>query len=388
MKQSAKQRRVAAAKKLPLFLGSPQISLQLQNTRKVSQESIISDTVRGYSSYYKKYGILDYHSKGINGAGVSIVIIDSGLIVPESGRLENVKLISLRHLPVESGKCSQHGVAVASLIAAKPMNDMGGIAPESSVTLINVDDVDGEIKLSAVLYALQTALKLNPDIVNISLGTDTADDDLHIAIKALIDQGIVVLAAAGNSGSRVYEFPASCPGVICVGSLNEDGNPSVFNSRNDTVTVFAPGESVISGVRIKDSFDVTDIDGTSFSSPFAGAVLALHLCDMRTTTSLGIQKTILNRDEVIRFLRTTFNNDCSTHIYVQENFSHFGCSALNFNGREVIISAPTCAPQFRLALFWFAVSICLGGSLALTLLGKTAACKKVCKVIFGNEKKQ
>lgn len=372
------QKRVAAANKQTLFFGQPAPTRVA--TKNSADYAVLEETLRGYTTYYDKYGITDFHARGVLGRGVSVVIIDCGLVYGDTALLANVNLVNLRRNDVglDSG---QHGIAVASLVAGRSSkSSLTGVAPEATVTLIDVDETDGEIKLSSVLQALSHALSLKPDIVNISLGTDSADDSLHAAIAALTNEGILVFAAAGNSGIRTYEYPAACPGVICVGSMNTQGIPSSFNSRNDTVTVFAPGESS-TGNRVADAFELSSLDGTSFASPFAAALLALHLSDIRASAVSLVPQTV-SRDEAIRFLRQAFENNCNTHLYVQERFSDFGCAGMEYSGLDTLISAPTCAPQFRLFLFWFAVSVCLAGTLAIVLLGRTEACMKVCKVVF------
>jgi len=376
------QKRVEAANKQTLFFGQP--APTRVSTKNSSDYAVLEETLKGYTTYYSKYGISDFHGRGVLGRGVSMVIIDCGLVYGDTKLLANVNLVNLRRNDV--GKDSgQHGIAVASLVAGRSAkSNLTGVAPDATVTLIDVDETDGEIKLSSVLQALSHALSLKPDIVNISLGTDTADDSLHSAISALTREGILVFAAAGNSGIRTYEYPAACPGVICVGSINSQGVPSSFNSRNDTVTVFAPGESS-TGNRIADAFELTSLDGTSFASPFAAALLALHLSEIRANApSLSVPK--LTRSEAIQFLRQSLKNDCSTHLYVQERFSDFGCAGMNYSGLDTLISAPTCIPQFRMFLFWFAVSVCLAGTLAIVLLGRTQACMKICKVVFTGKK--
>lgn len=169
------QKRLAAANKPALFFGSPTPKTKASN----SDFAALEETLRGYESYFEPYGIREFHSRGVYGEGVSIVIIDCGLVYGETTLLKNVKLINLRKDDV--GKLSgQHGIAVASLVAGRSAKSTRtGIAPEATVTLIDVDETDGEIKLSAVLQALNHALQLKPDIVNISLGTDTADDNLQ-----------------------------------------------------------------------------------------------------------------------------------------------------------------------------------------------------------------
>jgi len=377
--KSARQRRAEYAKSVPKFsLPNEAEALALvPQARKTSD--IRKLALKGYSDYFIRYGVRDFHARNVKGQGVNIHIIDCGLAISLND-LINVNVVSLfgQH---NAGSKSYHGIAVSSLVAATDSGDgYVGIAPASNVTLIDVDDASGEIKLSSVMKALEYAQKNGADIVNISLGTTESDDDLQVKVKEMVDSGIHVFAAAGNSGTRTYEFPAACPGVISVGSLQDmptDGVylPSTFNSRNDAVTVFAPGQRV--GVALSDTFDLT---ATSFASPFAAAMLALHLSELRsgpsTASTLNAKRT-LSRTAAITYLRTQFQNDCANHLYVQENFSDFGCGGMDFAGKSQIISQYTCKRQTRMAIFWAAVSFFLAIALIVTAAAKTRLCKEL-----------
>lgn len=380
--KSARQRRAEYAKSVPKFsLPNEAEALALvPQARKTSD--IRKLALKGYSDYFIRYGVRDFHERNVKGQGVNIHIIDCGLAISLND-LINVNVVSLfgQH---NAGSKSYHGIAVSSLVAATDSGDgYVGIAPASNVTLIDVDDASGEIKLSSVMKALEYAQKNGADIVNISLGTTESDDDLQVKVKEMVDSGIHVFAAAGNSGTRTYEFPAACPGVISVGSLQDmptDGVylPSTFNSRNDAVTVFAPGQRV--GVALSDTFDLTAVDGTSFASPFAAAMLALHLSELRSGTSTASTlnaKRTLSRTAAITYLRTQFQNDCANHLYVQENFSDFGCGGMDFAGKSQIISQYTCKRQTRMAIFWAAVSFFLAIALIVTAAAKTRLCKEL-----------
>ena len=380
--KSARQRRAEYAKSVPKFsLPNEAEALALvPQARKTSD--IRKLALKGYSDYFIRYGVRDFHARNVKGQGVNIHIIDCGLAISLND-LINVNVVSLfgQH---NAGSKSYHGIAVSSLVAATDNGDgYVGIAPASNVTLIDVDDASGEIKLSSVMKALDYAQKNGADIVNISLGTAESDDDLQVKVKEMVDSGIHVFAAAGNSGTRTYEFPAACPGVISVGSLQDmptDGVylPSTFNSRNDAVTVFAPGQRV--GVALSDTFDLTAVDGTSFASPFAAAMLALHLSELRSgpsTASTLNEKRTLSRTAAITYLRTQFQNDCANHLYVQENFSDFGCGGMDFAGTSQIISQYTCKRQTRMAILWAAVSFFLAIALIVTAAAKTRLCKEL-----------
>jgi subtilisin family serine protease len=388
MQESPKQRRAAYLNRQAKFY-LPVTDTQFDT---LSVASVRREALRGYSQYYARYGVTDFHQKGIKGAGVNIFIIDCGN--RQSGNLDlvNAKVVNL--FGTVGGSSSPHGMAVAALVAAIDNGDgFSGIAPEANVTLLDVHNASGEIKLSSVLKALHyvasNAAVGKVDIVNISLGTAEPDDDLQLAVQGLVQMGVHVFAAAGNSGGRTYEFPAACPGVISVGSLQEKPTqgvylPSTFNSRNDSVTVFAPGQRI--GTNLSDAFDLTSMDGTSFASPFAAAVLALRLCEIRTGTVApnsalvplrGSKTLTLTRDSAITYLRNTFSNDCTNHLYVQENFGNYGCKDHNFSGSAAVISPLMCKRQTRLAIFWGSVAFFLAVALIITLTAKTKLCRQL-----------
>src|SRR5262249_36427261 len=93
---------------------------------------------------------------------------------------------------------------------------------------------------------------------------------------ALADD-VVVVAAAGNSGSDIPEFPAACPGVISVGATNHSNAITSFSNYGWTVDIVAPGLDITSTALddppSRDSY--AKESGTSFPSPIVAGVAAL-----------------------------------------------------------------------------------------------------------------
>ncbi len=93
-------------------------------------------------------------------------------------------------------------------------------------------------------------------VVNLSLGGYTPEgappEALATAIQRMLDEGRVVVAAAGNdyedeARHGVPFYPAALPGVISVGAYDsETGEPAVFSNRGDWVRVWAPGVNLVS----------------------------------------------------------------------------------------------------------------------------------------------
>ena len=111
------------------------------------------------------------------------------------------------------------------------------------------------------------------DILNISAGDPDIVPEVQSAIQHALDEGVIVIAAAGNSGDNQLLYPASYDGVISVSSVDKDLVLSATSNRNDHVFVAAPGVGVSSLGRLPGT--VTLSSGTSFAAPVVAGVAAL-----------------------------------------------------------------------------------------------------------------
>ncbi|MFC1754702.1 S8 family serine peptidase [Thermoproteota archaeon] len=109
-----------------------------------------------------------------------------------------------------------HGTAVAGIISANGV--LTGIAPESSLLAYRVVDKMGNVKSSDLIRALERASKDGADIINLSLGTSEEIESLSYAVQSVIESGIVVVAATGNSAHVSFGEPAGRKEVIAVGA--------------------------------------------------------------------------------------------------------------------------------------------------------------------------
>ena len=223
---------------------------------------------------FDTFGVSAYHNRNVLGKGVKILVIDTGCAF--------------------SNLSANHGLAVSSIISA-PDNTHGlvGVAPDATVSIIDVKD-PGSIPVDVVIQAIATGVKENVDIISISLGTSDAFSPLQDIIREAHQKGILVFAATGNSGEMGYEFPAAYDHVISVASVNSSRQPSPFNTRNDAVAVFAPGEDI----KLPVGNSLMKFTGTSFATPFAAGMAALILCEARTQGRKRIP-----RDEMVVTLR-------------------------------------------------------------------------------------
>ena len=234
---------------------------------------------------------------------------------------------------------STHGVAVSSIISSSD-----GIAPAVDIDLADVID-PSSIPIDVVIDAIQRGIELDVDIISISLGTDDAFGPMQDVLRDAHEKGILIFAAAGNSGERGYEFPAAYDRVISVASINSARQPSQFNTRNDAVAVFAPGENI----RVGASSEA--YSGTSFATPFAAGLAALVLSEKRTR-----EKGRISRREMIAILRNQDHLDlnCEDHTFAVDGPSCFGGGPLRTTvTKEASVQVPV-------ALVTLVLLVCAG----------------------------
>ena len=174
-----------------------------------------------------------------------------------------------------------HGTHVAGIIAASD-NHIGvrGVAPETDLVAVKVLNDSGAGAYSwianGIRYAADNAIKGKANIINMSLSGRSPDPDLLAAIDYAINQGCIVLAAAGNNGytgnDSTIGYPALYNQVITVASIDENGQPSIFSSGGDALDIAAPGDGIFS-THLNKSYAL--LSGTSMATPYAAGVLAL-----------------------------------------------------------------------------------------------------------------
>lgn len=217
------------------------------------------------------------------GRGVTVAVLDSGMNVTHrefSGRIAP----GARSIVTNTGIVTDrqgHGTFVASLIAANRDNiGMYGVAPLASILPVQVvtatsgswSSVDSGLK-----YSIGKA-----QIINLSLG---ASGPLpSYALKAAVDTGQLIVAAAGNSGGANPEWPARYAKeawargqIIAVGAVDRNNRIASFSNRaGDTANWFlvAPGVDQI-GASAASNTGFTQGSGTSFSAPLVSGAAAV-----------------------------------------------------------------------------------------------------------------
>lgn len=212
---------------------------------------------------------------GNTGDPVKVGIIDTGISLTHPDLAANVKGGVNTINPMKSAKDDNgHGSHVAGTVAALN-NTQGvvGVAPAADLYAIKVLSASGSGYVSDIIEGLDWAIANGMDVVNMSLGTASDIQSFHDAVASTQAAGVVVVAAAGNSGGAV-NYPGAYPEVIGVSATDSSNVLASFSSRGPEVDLAAPGVSIYSTYK---GTGYATLSGTSMASPHVAGVAALLL---------------------------------------------------------------------------------------------------------------
>jgi len=172
-----------------------------------------------------------------------------------------------------------HGTHVAGTIAALGGNGIGvrGIIPNNKggkfkLMIGKAFDSSGEGFVSDSLYAVEQCFRNGARVINLSLGGPNYSSGADQLYQQLYDNGVLIVAAAGNKGDSSYSYPASYSSTMSVAAVAIDSNWASFSQFNDWVEISGPGVDIWS----TDKFNTYRLrQGTSMASPHVAAVAAL-----------------------------------------------------------------------------------------------------------------
>ncbi|WP_240503629.1 MULTISPECIES: S8 family serine peptidase [Pseudoalteromonas] len=170
-----------------------------------------------------------------------------------------------------------HGTHVAGTIAAIGGNDIGvvGVNPSAELGLhiVKVFDSQGSWTYgSTIAEAVYQCAAAGANIINMSLGGNKPSELEREAFNTTYQQGVLHIAAAGNSGFSNHHYPASYGDVVSVAAVDEQGVKASFSTYNDQVEVAAPGVKVNSTTK---NGRYGEMSGTSMATPHVSGAAAL-----------------------------------------------------------------------------------------------------------------
>lgn len=212
---------------------------------------------------------------GESGDGINIGIIDTGISASHPDLLGTILGgVSEVWYTANWNDDNGHGSHVAGIVAAadNTIGVIGGV-PAANLYAIKVLDRNGSGYLSDVIDGIDWATANGMHVINLSLGTAADVQSLHDAVIRARDAGVVVVAAAGNSGGSVI-YPAAYPEAIAVAATDFSNSAPYWSSRGPEVDLAAPGVNIYSTYK---GTRYATLSGTSMASPHVAVAAALVL---------------------------------------------------------------------------------------------------------------
>lgn len=271
----------------------------------------------------------DNRQVGYDGAGVYVAVLDTGLLdtwrqyFPE-GRIATEYAKSFGGGGGERGNVSEqpnkwehdvnsHGTHVTSTILGYSLDGtpVNGVAPMATIIPVKVLNQNGSGWSSVVARGIEYIGELKagpladvPVVINMSLGGPVLDAVEQAAIDFALEQGVIIVASAGNRGTAGMGYPGAYEPVISVAAsgwigewyppaggawwyavnVPEPNDPAYyyitdFSSRELTgqdLDVAAPGSWIVGPYQLqRGKTSYYFLGGTSMASPHVAGIVAL-----------------------------------------------------------------------------------------------------------------
>lgn len=240
--------------------------------------------------------IPEIHKIGLTGKNVRIAVIDTACDTAHPDLINSIE--NIHNLTAEPYKATNnHSTGVCGVIGARN-NATGvlGVAPDCKLIPIKALDESGSGSLDTIIKAIDLAISLNVDIINMSLGATGTTNALKQAIARAFAKGIYIVCAAGNSGlDNDVNYPARYAETYGVAAINQSGKISAFSSRGWEVDIAAPGERILTTWK---NNSYAKVSGTSFAAPYVAGLFALFLEAKIKVTHDLLKKTSIDIEEL------------------------------------------------------------------------------------------
>jgi subtilisin family serine protease len=216
------------------------------------------------------------------GAGVTVYVIDTGVNVEHtefSGRATfGANFIQGSPDTDENG----HGTHCAGTIAGRTF----GVAKSADIVGVKVLDAEGSGSFDGIIAGMEWVFQqvqasgtASKSVVSMSLGGGSSSA-INDVVEDLTDLGVIVVAAAGNSGLDARtSSPASAPKAITVGAIDaKDDTIASFSNFGPAVDILAPGVDVLSAY-IGSNIATEVLSGTSMACPHVAGLAAYLIAE-------------------------------------------------------------------------------------------------------------
>jgi len=246
------------------------------------------------------------------GAGVKVAVLDTGIV---NGGVDGVNICTTGSADIVNGDSDptdgstlSHGTHVSGTISqitsfnqTVPAFGSAGLSPGACVMPIKVLNDSGSGSFADIADGIVHAVNNGADVINMSLGVDaryglTSDAIMDPALDLAYQQGVTVVAAAGNDGyRRNVSYPAIYPSVIAVGATDYRNKLTRYSNKGTGLDVVAPGgdtsrddnidgnvDGVLQETIYQGNWGQYLLQGTSMASPHVAAIAALLISNGTT----------------------------------------------------------------------------------------------------------
>lgn len=217
--------------------------------------------------------------------GVRVAVVDTG--VTPVGAVGS-RLAAGADLVDSSGATTDgngHGTAMATIAA--------GVCSTCTFVPVRALNPDGTGTTDVAAQGVRWAAANGARVINLSLTAAGADDGLTSAIEDAVAQGVVVVVAAGNSGSAVATdqgYPgASAADALTVAAVDPSHQLASWSNHGSWVHLAAPGSLQTIGANGQSLLAI----GTSASAAYVSGAAGLLLSCDPSLTPAEVRATLL-----------------------------------------------------------------------------------------------
>ncbi|MGI0063359.1 MAG: S8 family serine peptidase [Nitrosopumilaceae archaeon] len=173
---------------------------------------------------------------GFDGTGIKIAVIDTGVdynhpdlfgFGKDGKVIGGYDFVDNDNSPIDT---NGHGTEVTGIIAAD--GQLQGVAPKSKILAYRISENGESVSSDLIIKAIEQAILDEADVINISLGVNLTNKKIDNAVNKAVEQGIIVVAAAGNNGPDLGTIgsPGINPNTITVGATYNNITASLVST--------------------------------------------------------------------------------------------------------------------------------------------------------------
>ncbi|MGE0761909.1 MAG: S8 family peptidase [Bdellovibrionales bacterium] len=248
--------------------------------------------------------------QGYRGDGITVAVIDSGVdishdqlrsqVARNTGEIANNRIdddgngyvddvngfdFTIDQPTIRDN--GEHGTHVSGIIAAQHDDNVAGaqdhvqgIAPEAKILPLAFIDSSGSGSLFNAMRAIDYAAERGAQVINASWGGASCSSIMRDQIGGLYAKKVIFVAAAGNSGLNIDQFPEypaafNLLSQLTIGATGGFEARAQFSNYGDQgVHLFAPGVDIVSTLPDQ---SVGPMSGTSMATPMVAGAIAVLL---------------------------------------------------------------------------------------------------------------